>query len=208
VTIDYHAYIERARAVHARRQPKAPDPPLLIKPAVAFRWPASGLALQGFACLHDVIHHFRGGRDVFQRGCFTESLRIFNDVFYGCDHEYQKPALGKQEDGSLELVSTPVGLAFRLALQPWHLEILDGRDQVSVAYIPHVTSIRNDGVRVIKEASIFEISSVYLGAMTTTHSVIIERKNARSLQEDARHGFECESAAVAFVRALKRLERS
>jgi phage head maturation protease len=136
------------------------------------------------------------------------SLTRFADLttfFFGVDHRYGRPVLGTEEDGTLELADTDVGLAFRLALQPGHLELLDGRDQVSVAYIPHVTSIRDDGVRIIKEASLFEISSVYVGAMTTTHSVIVEKKNARSLQEDAMRGFPSESAAVAFVRALKRL---
>jgi HK97 family phage prohead protease len=209
--IDYDAYLERARAAHDRREPKAPDKtpePPLIKPAVPFVWPTSGLALQGFACLYEVIHHFRGGRDIFRRGCFTESLRKFNDVSYGVDHLYHKPPLGKQEEGTLELADTSVGLGFRLATQPGHLEILDGRDQVSVAYIPHVTSIREDGARIIKEASLFEISSVYLRAMATTHSVVVEKKNARSLAEDAKSGFASESAGVAFMRALRRLENN
>jgi HK97 family phage prohead protease len=206
---DYDAYLERVLASRPQREPKekAPDPPQ-IKPAVPFKWPASGLALQGFACLHDVVHHFNGGRDIFHRGCFAESLHNYNDVFFGVDHKYFEKPLGKQEDGSLELALTDVGLAFRLAIQPGHLEILDGRDQVSVAYVPQVTSIRYDGVRIIKQATLFEISSVFLGAMTTTHAVIVEKKHARSLEEDAKHGFPCESAAVAFMRALKRLHNN
>jgi hypothetical protein len=161
--------------------------------------------LQGFACLYGVPHHFRGGIDIFQRGCFSDSLRRFNDVMYGIDHQYHKPKLGRQDDLSLELVDTDVGLAFRLALKAGHLELLDGRDQVSVAYIPHDIEFR-DGVRHIKCASIFEISSVYLGAMTTTHAVIVEKKHTRSLQEDAKSGFASESAATAFIRALRRLD--
>jgi hypothetical protein len=206
---DYDAYLDRARVVKAQREPKPPDrtpDPPPYKPAVPFRWPASGLALQGFACLHEVIHHFNGGRDIFLRNCFADSLRTFNDVFYGIDHRYGRPVLGTQEDGTLELADTHVGLAFRLALQPGHVELLDGRDQVSVAYVPQVTSIRGDGVRIIEQANLFEISSVYLGAMTTTHGVIVEKKNTRSLQEDAKHGFACESAAVGFMRKLRRLQ--
>jgi Caudovirus prohead serine protease len=204
MTIDYDTYLERARAEKARREPKAPDPPPPIKPAPPFKWPASGLALEGFACLYNVRHEFRGGTDVFERNCLAGSLY---DVVFGWDHRYEKPKLGKQEDGTLELVDTDVGLCFRLALQPGHLELLDGRDQVSVAYIPHSVEFR-DGVRYIKSASLFEISAVHIGAMTTTHAVIVEKKNTRPLEEDAKHGFACESAAVAFTRALKRLENA
>ena len=49
-------------------------------------------------------------------------------------------------------------------------------------------------------------SAVHVGAMTTTHAVVVEKKNTRSLQEDAKSGFASESAAVAFIRALKRLQ--
>jgi HK97 family phage prohead protease len=207
MTMDYDAYLERARAVNAPRQPKAPEPDPL--PPKKTRVKYAGTAthyLQGYACLYEVIHHFRGGRDIFQRGAFTESLRSFNDVFYGVDHEYFKPCLGKEDDGSLLLEDSPVGLAFRLALQPEHLELLAGRDQVSVACVPQLTSIRSDGVRIIKQANLVEISSVYLGAMETTHAVVVDAKNIRPLEEDAKHGFACESAATAFMRALKRLQ--
>jgi hypothetical protein len=195
---DYDAYQDRILAGRPQRH-ELPPP---TKPAVAFNWPASGKALQGFACLYNVCHEFRGGTDIFARNCFSGSLY---DVVFGTDHEYHKPKLGDQSNGSLELCDTDIGLAFRLAIQPGHMERLAGRDQVSVAYVPHSVESR-DGVRTILKASIFEISAVYVGAMTTTHAVIVEKKHARSLQEDAKHGFACESAAVAFVRALKKLE--
>jgi hypothetical protein len=200
--MDYDSFLERARANNARLLPKKiPEPPP-IKPAVAFKWPVTGLALDGFACLYNVRHEFRGGTDIFARNCFSGSLY---DVVFGVDHEFHKPKLGRQDDGSLELCDTDIGLCFRLAIQPGHLERLDRRDQVSVAYVPHSVEFR-DGVRYIKSASLFEISAVYVGAMTTTHSVIVEKKNARSLAEDAKHGFASESAAVAFVRALRKLD--
>ncbi len=202
--IDYSELYERARADKARREPKAPDPPPLIKPAVPFKWPSGGKALQGFACLYNVRHEFNGGIDVFERNCFAGSLY---DVVFGWDHRYEKPKLGKQEDGTLELADTEVGLAFRLAIQPGHLELLDGRDQVSVAYVPHSVEFR-DGARHIKRATLFEISAVYIGAMTTTHAVIVDANKIGPLAEDAKHGFACESAGVAFMRALRRLENS
>ena len=204
--IDYAAFLERARASRSQRNLPEPEPAPPIKTAVPFKWPDSGLALEGFACLYGVIHHFNGGRDIFQKGVFTELLRRFNDVFFGVDHCFENKPLGKEEDGSLELVDTDVGLAFRLAVNESHLELLAGRDQVSVAYVPQLTSIRGDGVRIIKQANLFEISSVYVGAMTTTHAVVVEKKNARSLAEDAKHGFASESAATAFIRALTRLQ--
>ena len=203
--IDYHAFLERARAVHKSREPKAPPPPL---PKKTSRVKYAGTAthyLQGFACRYEEIHHFRDGRDIFLRGCFSESLRKYNDVFYGVDHEYLKPCLGREDDGSLQLEDTDVGLCFRLALKEGHLERLAGRDQVSVACIPHSVEFR-DGIRYIESASIFEISSVYLGAMTTTHAVVVDANKVGTLAEDAKHGFACESAAVGFMRALKRLQ--
>ena len=203
--IDYDAFLERARASRSQRNVPEPEPAPPIKTAKPFKWPDSGLAWQGFACLYGVIHHFNGGRDIFQKGVFTESLRRFNDVFFGIDHRLERKPLGSQDKGTLELADTDVGLAFRLAIQPEHLEILNGRDQVSVAYIPHCVEFR-DGVRIIKQANLVEISSVYVGAMTTTHAAIVEKKNARSLAEDAKHGFPSESAATAFIRALKQLQ--
>jgi phage head maturation protease len=162
--------------------------------------------LQGFACLYDVIHHFRGGRDIFQRGCFTDSLKRFNDVMYGVDHRYEKPKLGRQEDGTLHLHDTEIGLAFRLALKPGHLELLAGRDQVSVACIPYEIEFR-DGIRIIKEASIFEISSVFVGAMTTTHAVVVDADKVGPLAQDSKN-FSYHGAAQKFTNALKRLEHS
>jgi len=163
--------------------------------------------LQGFACLYSVRHHFRGGIDIFQRGCFSDGLSKFNDVMFGIDHQYHKPPLGRQEDDSLQLEDTDVGLAFRLRLQKGHLELLDGRDQVSVACIPHDVEFR-EGARHIKSASIFEISAVFVGAMTTTHSVVVDADKICSLKDDAKSGFAYESAAVAFMRTLKRFETS
>jgi HK97 family phage prohead protease len=161
--------------------------------------------LEGFACLYNVKHHFRGGIDIFERGCFSDSLRRFNDVMYGIDHEFHKPKLGKQCNGSLELADTDVGLAFRLKLEDGHLEKLEGRDQVSCAYIVHEQEFRG-GVRHIKRAAIFEISSVYIGAMTTTHAVVVDANKIGKLADDAKRGFASESAATAFIRALKRLQ--
>ena len=85
---------------------------------------------------------------------------------------------------------------------------LAGRVWLPAASGPSVVAIRSDGVRIIKRATLFEISSVYLGAMSTTHAVIVEKKHTRSLQEDAKSGFASESAAVAFMRALKRLDNA
>ena len=156
--------------------------------------------LQGFAALYRVPHQYKGRTECFERNCFAGSLY---DVMFGCDHDFLKKKLGDQNDGSLELVDTDIGLAFRLALKPGHLERLDGRDQVSVAYIEHDVSVR-DGVRYIKAASIVEISAVFVGAMTTTHAVVVGANKVRSLAEDAKH-FDYDSAGMAVSRALKRL---
>ena len=161
----------------------------------------SGRYLQGYACLYNVEHQYKGRTEIFERNCFAGSLY---DVMFGLDHRYEQKKLGDQNDGSLELVDTDIGLAFRLKLEAGHLERLDGRDEVSVAYIEHDVEIRN-GIRIIKAASIVELSSVFVGAMRTTHAVIVDANKVRSLKEDAKHGFAYESAATAFVRALLKL---
>src|SRR6266436_4824178 len=111
--MDYDAYLERARAEHNRRQPKIPDKvlePRPIRPPAKFKCPAGGLVYQGFANLYNVKHEFNGGIDVFDRNCFSGSLY---DVMFGVDHRCGRPVLGTQEDGTLELADTEVGLAFR-----------------------------------------------------------------------------------------------
>jgi Caudovirus prohead serine protease len=156
--------------------------------------------LEGFACLYGVPHQYKGRTEIFERNCFAGSLY---DVMFGIDHRYEQKKLGDQNDGSLELVDTDVGLAFRLKLEPGHLERLDGRDEVSVAYIEHDVIVRA-GVRVIRKASIFEVSAVHVGAMRTTHAVVRDANKVGTLADDAKHGFASESAATAFMRALNR----
>jgi phage head maturation protease len=161
--------------------------------------------LEGFACLYGVPHHFRGRTDIFQKNCFKGSLY---DVLFGIDHQYHKPKLGRQDDGTLELFDTDVGLACRVKLlAPGDLGRLDGRDELSVSYVVHDAEIRHDGVRVIKSAILFEISAVHVGAMRTTHALVRDANKVGSLRDDAMNGFAYDSAATAFTRALKQLNK-
>jgi phage head maturation protease len=193
---ELRARVERIKETARRDSIKYKDEPV---------WRYRSKVLQGYACLYDVEHSYKGRREVFRKNCFSGSLY---EVFFGIDHEYQKTKLGDQNDGSLELVDTDVGLAFRLAIAPSDLAKIADRDEVSVSYIEHDVEIRRDGLRVIKSASLFEISAVHVGAMRTTHAIVRDASDVDALAVDAKSGFAVDSAAMAFKRALQRLDVS
>jgi phage head maturation protease len=172
---------------------------------LAPKWPDKPKVLEGFACLYDVPHWYGGRYDIFQKDCFRGSLF---GVFFLIDHEILSKKLGDQDDGNLELTDTGVGLAFRLKLAPGDLERLDGRSGMSPKYIVHDAEIRKDGTRVIKAASLFEISACHIGAIRQTHAVVRDADTVGSLADDAKSGFASDAAATAFLRALKKLEAS
>jgi phage head maturation protease len=160
----------------------------------------SSKVLEGFACLWDVVQ-YKGRKESFAKNCFQGSL---DSVFFGIDHQYHKKKLGDTDDGSLELIDSDIGLAFRLKLSPGDLERLDGRDEVSPSYIENDVEIRN-GVRIIKSATLFDISAVHVASMRTTHAVVRDANKVRPLADEVKNGFAYESAATAFTRALRRL---
>jgi hypothetical protein len=161
--------------------------------------------LDGFACLYDVPHQYKGRTEIFRKGVFDGYL---DGVMFFLDHNLRSKKLGDVDDGNLELVDTDVGLGFRLKLSPGDLERLNGRDEVSVSYIERDVEVRSDGVRVIKSAILFEISACFVANMRTTHAIVRDANKVGSLRDDAINGFAYDSAATAFTRALKKLDCS
>ena len=87
---------------------------------------SSAKVLEGFACLYGVEHwYWKNERfEVFQKGCFNGSL---SGLWLARDHKYTERKIADQDDGSLEILDTEIGLAFRAKLKPGDLEWIDGR---------------------------------------------------------------------------------
>ena len=179
-----------------------------FKPALVTKHSGVPQILEGWACLYGVIHRHKDRWEIFEKGCFEGSLF---GVMVKVDHNISGITLGDQDDGSLELVDSDVGLGFRLKLAPGHLEIIDGRDNLSPCYIEHdveTRTIGGDTVRVIKSASLFEISVCYVGAMRTTYAVVRDANKAGSLSDAVRNSFASEGAGINFLRKLRALENN
>ena len=157
--------------------------------------------LEGFCCLYNVEHPYKDRTEVFLPGCFDGSLF---EVFFAIDHHLLGKKLGDQNDGTLQLCDSDIGLAFRWNLTPENLERLEGRDEMSPSYIEHEVEFRK-GIRVIKRASLLEISAVTVGAIRKTFSVVRDADSVRSLSEEVKTSFATEAASIAFLRALRRL---
>jgi hypothetical protein len=161
--------------------------------------------LQGFCCVYGVVHTYKKRREMFAKNCFCDSLY---SVFALIDHEILSRKLADQDDGDLELIDTDAALAFRLTLSPDDFDRLDGRSEMSVSYIEHDVEIRiidGETVRVIKSASLFEISAVFEGAIRKTFAVIRDANSVGSLKDDVT-SFASDGAAIKFQRALRNLQ--
>jgi phage head maturation protease len=161
---------------------------------------------EGFACRYDLVHDHKGRKEMFAKGCFDGSL---HGVFMGIDHNMLSKKLGDQDDETLELFDTPVGLAFRLKLSIGDLDLLGGRDQMSTMYQERNVELRqigNETVRVITSASLFEVSAVFSGAVTKTFAVVRNASSVGSLRDDAVCSFPSAAAFAVLQRALGRLQ--
>lgn len=164
--------------------------------------PSSTKTLSGWACHYGVDHSYKGRIERFDKNCFAGSM---HDVFFGIDHKYSQKKLADQSDGSLELLDTDVGIAFRFTISHGDLERLDGRSEASVSYIEGDVELRN-GVRVIKSAILFEISACHIATMRGTHCIVRDANNASTLAEDAKSNFESDAAFTKVMAALRRIQ--
>ena len=164
--------------------------------------------LEGRAVIYGVKHWYKSRWEMFESGCFKGSLY---DVEFHIDHVHTQTKLGQQEDGSLELFDSDAGLDFRLKLAPGAFEKLDGRDEMSPCYVEHIVETRMDNdvaVRVIKSASLFEISACFSGSIEDTFAVVKDADSVGPLVDDVKYNFACEAAAMRFKRALKSLKQN
>jgi HK97 family phage prohead protease len=165
--------------------------------------------LDGFACLYNKPHMYKGNIEVFESGCFNKTLSSKQRVDFCVDHlDY---SLGNTDD-NLELVDTKTGLAFRLRTKSEaDLNRLNGRNAMSVKYAEHEVEVRKVAdcdVRFIKSATLIECSAVFNGAVPKTHLIVRDTKAVGRLRDDSESGFACDGAFVALRRALEKLDAS
>jgi phage head maturation protease len=160
--------------------------------------------LEGWACLYDVPHSYKGRTEIFQKGCFAGTLY---GVFFAIDHKYITTRLGDQDSNTLELLDSDVGLAYRLKLTGDALERLDGRCEASVSYIEKDVVVK-DGVRTIRAAALFDISACHIATMRGTHCSIRDAAKVGTLAYEVKHNFSCEAASTKFLRSLRQLDNS
>jgi hypothetical protein len=84
------------------------------------------------------------------------------------------------------------------------LDRLEGRDQFSVGYHVLESSVRSDGVRVIKKAVLIESSLVHVGAVRQTFMQIRDSDDIGPLKTDSKN-WAYTGASLAFTRALRKL---
>jgi HK97 family phage prohead protease len=165
--------------------------------------------LDGFACLYNRPHIYKGNIEVFEPGCFNKTLAGQQRVDFCVDHlDY---SLGHTDD-NLELVDTKDGLAFRLRVKSEEdLNRLNGRNAMSVKYAEHdveVRKVEDCDVRFLKSVTLIECSAVFNGAVPKTHLIIRDTKTVGRLRDDSVTGFPSDGAFVALKRALENLKVS
>jgi HK97 family phage prohead protease len=163
--------------------------------------------IEGYACLYNKPHIYKENVEVFERGCFNETLASKARVDLCLDHD-RSYSLGHTDD-NLELIDTKTGLAFRLRTKSEDdLTRLYGRTSMSVQYKENDVEFRKVGdydVRFIRKASLVECSAVYHGAVPNTHLIIRDAKTAGCLRDEVETKFPSDSAFVALQRALRNL---
>ena len=166
----------------------------------------SAKIIQGWACLYGEKYkhwYWKNERfEVFEKGCFAGSLW---GTWLARDHNYTERRIAEQDKGSLEILDTDVGLAFRAKLNPGDLEWIDGRQEVSVSYVSRDTEVRN-GVHVIKSAAILELSLCHVATLRETHAIVCDADTVGTLAEDSASRFANDGAFTKVMAALRKLE--
>ncbi len=165
--------------------------------------------VDGFSCLYNRPHMYKGNVEVFEPGCFNKTLSSKKRVDFCVDHlDY---SLGNTDD-NLELVDTKDGLAFRLRIKSEaDLNRLNGRNAMSVKYTEddvEVRKVADCDVRFIKSATLIECSAVFNGAVPKTHLIFRDAETTGRLRDDSVRNFPSDGAFVELQRALKKLDAS
>jgi Caudovirus prohead serine protease len=166
----------------------------------------TGLVIQGYAALYGERNkhwYWKNERfEVFEKNCFAGSLW---GLWLCRDHKFTERKIAEQDKGSLEILDTDDGLAFRATLKDGDVEWIDGRSEVSVSYLPRETTTRN-GLHVIVSAAILEISLCHIATIRGTHAIVCDSNSVGTLAEDAASRFATDAAGQKFLDALKRLQ--
>lgn len=166
-------------------------------------------ALQGYVVRFNKPHLFKGGVDVFVKGCFDASLASRKRIGFWIDHKSGTELASTDDD--LELLADETGLAFRLnnPLAPFVQEV---RGRRITAMSAASRTLRHeykqmDGARVrfILEADLVEVSMVKAGAVKQAFIEVVDTTS--SLRDDVKAGrVLADGAHVAMMRALEQLK--
>jgi HK97 family phage prohead protease len=162
--------------------------------------------VEGWACRWLKPHIYKHRIEVHSRGCFNETLSSKERVDLCIDHD-RSYSLGNTDD-NLELIDTPVGLAFRLRVKSQaDFDLLQARPQMSTQYSEldvEVRDVNGSDVWFIKSAKLVECSAVFRGCVPDTHLVVRDSKTVGPLRDDS-SGFSNDAAYAALQRALAKL---
>lgn len=165
--------------------------------------------IDGNAVLYLKPHWYKDRVEVHERRCFDETLARKDRVDFCIDHD-DSYSLGNTDDGSLELIDTPKGLAFRLRVRSQaDLDRLAGRTAMSIKYSEEEYEVRKvDGedVRFVKRGKLVECSAVFQGAVPNTHLYVRDARTVGKFRDDCLTQFASDRAFVELRRALQRLQ--
>ena len=170
-------------------------PPVARRPAERRSMARPGI--QGFATVYNRVHVHKGRLEAFAPGCFARSICGDRAIRFLIGH--QNARLVATRADRLELADCDTGLAFRLAVPDTEegreaLEAVETYEQCacSVGYEErHVDTrvIEGESIRIIRDASLDEISIVRRAAVKETFCTVIDLANASSLREHIRSGY-------------------
>ncbi|MCF6113875.1 HK97 family phage prohead protease [Mesorhizobium muleiense] len=164
-------------------------------------------ALQGYVVRFGKPHAYKGGIDVFVKGCFDASLASKQTVGFWLAHEPDTEIAST--DGDLELMADETGLAFRLNNPPQaFVTEVEARKLTAMSAGYRVLSqeykaVADEQVRFIYECDLTEISICKKGAVKQAFIDVIDTKHRGSLRDDVKAGrVLADGAYVGLMRAL------
>ncbi len=167
--------------------------------------------LQGYGALYDVPHKFEGKVDIFRPGCFARSLAGPHAIRFQVSHKNAE-LLGTTND-DLEVYADEKGLAFRLRLPDTELAdevktavgngTLTGMSTGCTVHASTDFEVKGGTVRVITDASLYEISCCENGALTEAFVNLVDAP-AKTLEQECKSGALFETKRKPYVTPLER----
>jgi HK97 family phage prohead protease len=173
-----------------------------------------GRSLRGYATRYSKAFVNGGRFCVFQKGCFARSLCDSTPIRFLVEHR-ESELIATTAD-RLELCPDDEGLAFHLSLEDDDSSrrvadmVNSGlKTGMSMGFrVEHYedAQIAGENVRIIKDATLNEISLVGAGAVKQAHCSLIQHDSARPLKEDIDRGTLVRSGAAAQLdRAMQQM---